>query len=104
MQLPAKDKKQQEALALRDKEMKEFYEEQVLKDEKGKPLYEEKQVPLIGEDGKPVVDEDGNFVLGPKRKLLTDNFEYKTENIVDEKGKVVSKKKFKGGYRIVLND
>jgi len=80
VQLEPSNDKQAEAIKLRDQEQREFYEGRIL---------------LSGK--KERVDLKG-------RKLVTDNFTYRTENTINEKGETVSNKIFDGGYQVVIND
>ena len=75
-----KDQEQAEAIALRDEEQRDFYNDRIIKDGK-----------------KDKVNKDA-------KKIIVDNFTYKTENTVDGNGKVTSKEVFAGGYQVVIND
>ena len=75
-----KDEEQAKAIALRDEEQRDFYNDRIIKDGK-----------------KDKVNKDA-------KKIIVDNFTYETENTVDGNGKVTSKKVFAGGYQVVIND
>jgi len=67
--------------------------------------------PQTEEEVAGVKERDANMkkqyddrVIDKKTGLLVDNFKYEDENTIDDKGKTVSKKVFKGGYRVFLND
>lgn len=85
---------EEQGVGERDKSMKKIYEDRIIKKEVH--TFEEEQE---DEEGKKV-----KVKVKATKKVLVDNFEYETENTIDKDGKTVSKKVFKGGYKVYLND
>ena len=104
-QLPPQTPEQAEAIALRDKEHKEFYNDRVQLDAKGKPIEVEALEYEMDAFGNYAVDKQNRKILKKfKRKLLEDMTTEVSENIVGVDGKVERKVTKVTGYKILLND